>query len=263
VLALTAGVDVGDYGLNYEVVGWGKGKENWGIEYGIIDGDPRQDDVWGTLDDLVYKRLWLCADGKSLRVHKVAVDSGYASDYVYAYTKPRQPRAIAVRGEGGLGKPFVKGAGTFAKSNRARIVTLGVDSGKEEIVIRLRVGKPGPGYCHFPKLRNGEPARGYDEEYFKGLTAESRVVKSQHGFRTYIWIKRLSQRNEPFDCRNYAMAALALSPRLKLDTMPRDLWLTPKTTTSGPSTFGAQQMTDQPVAAKATTMFGVQNRPLH
>jgi phage terminase large subunit GpA-like protein len=227
VLVLTAGVDVGDYQLNYEVVGWGRGNESWGIEFGMIDGDPREQDVWDALDEAVFRRTFKTSDGKKMRVRKMAVDSGHASDFVYAYTKPRQPRAISVKGEGGLGKPFIKGAGTFTKTNRARLQSLGVDSGKEEIVNRLTVVKPGPGFCHFPKLANGNETRGYDEEYFKGLTAERRIVKAKHGFKTYIWIKRLSQRNEPFDCRNYALGALRIPWQgINLETMERDLFTT-------------------------------------
>jgi len=262
VLGLTAGVDVGEYGLNYEIVGWGRGKESWGIEYGIIDGDPREADVWKALDQLVFYRTLKTHDGKRMRVRKVCVDSNYASDYVYAYTKPRQPRAISTRGMGGLGKPFVSAASSFTKSNRARLVTFGVDTGKEEIVNRLIVDKVGPGYCHFPKLANGEQARGYDEEYFKGLTAERRVVKAKHGFRTYVWTKRLSQRNEPFDCRNYALGALAITPLFKLDTMERDLWVPVTGETTLP--FGARQFgiaTDQQ-PPQSKSIFGAKNRPL-
>ena len=260
VLLLTCGVDIGDYGLNYEVVGWGKGKESWGIEYGILDGDPREDEVWALLDSQVFHRLFTTHDGLKMRIRKMAVDSGYASDYVYAYTKPRQPRAISIRGEGGLGKPFVKGAGTFTKSNRARLVTLGVDTGKEEIVNRLLVSKVGPGYCHFPALANGEAARGYDEEYFKGLTAERRIVKSRHGFRTYIWVKRLSQRNEPFDCRNYAQGALAITPGAKLDAMKRDVLQTKDQQAENRVPFGARQFSTKPV--DTPSKFGAQNRPI-
>jgi phage terminase large subunit GpA-like protein len=224
VLVLTAGVDIGERQINYEVVGWGKGRESWGIEYGILDGDPREDEVWERLDEAVFKRSFVTHDGRKMRVRRMAVDSAYASDWVYAYTKPRQPRAISIRGEGGIGKPFVKGAGTLTKSNRARLMTLGVDSGKEEIVNRLLVATPGPGYCHFPMGDHAQPIRGYDEEYFKGLTAESRVVKSKHGFRTYIWTKRLSQRNEPFDCRNYALGALVIPySGMNLESMGRDV----------------------------------------
>jgi phage terminase large subunit GpA-like protein len=271
VLVLTAGVDIGERMINYEVIGWGKGNECWGIEYGILDGDPREDEIWRLLDQAVLNRSFVTHDDKRMRVKRIAVDSSYASDFVYAYTKPRQPRCIAIRGEGGLGKPFIKGAGTLTKTNRARIQTLGVDTGKEEIVNRLTVTKVGPGYCHFPKLENDEPACGYDEEYFKGLTAERRIVKSKHGFRTYIWTKRLSQRNEPFDCRNYALGAARLPySGIKLDTMQRDLYEPPKDEGKGPTTFGAQPMSE--VGGAGTGMastsptppskFGASNRPL-
>jgi phage terminase large subunit GpA-like protein len=261
VLVLTAGVDIGERQLTYEVVGWGKGRQSWGIEYGLIDGDPREDDVWRLLDEAVFRRIFTTHDGLKMRVRKMAVDSGYASDFVYRYTKPRQPRAIAIKGDGGLGKPFIKGAGTFTKSNRARLMIIGVDSGKEEIVNRLLVSAPGAGYCHFPKLPNGQDARGYDEEFFKGLTAERRIVKSRHGFRTYIWTKRLSQRNEPFDCRNYALAALAMpNTGIRLDEMSRDLM---QAVTARPTTHFGVQGSSGPSAPTGSSGFGAQNRPIN
>jgi phage terminase large subunit GpA-like protein len=272
VLVLTAGVDCHEYGLNYEIVGWGLDWESWGIEYGILDGDPREDDVWQLLDDAVYKRIFKTTDQKKMRVRRMAVDSGYAADFVYHYTKSRQPRAISVKGEGGLGKPFIKGAGILTKTNRARLQSLGVDAGKEEITNRLQVNTVGGGYCHFPKLMNGQPARGYDEEYFKGLTAESRIVKAKNGFRTYIWVKRLSQRNEPFDCRNYAMGAARLPfSGIKLETMQRDIYFLPAEQPQKPSSFGAKGSALPQNVAEGQTMpmdtprksnFGAQNRPL-
>lgn len=275
VLVLTAGVDVHERTINYEVVGWGRGRESWGIEYGILDGDPREAEVWTLLDDYVFRRIFATFDGKFMRVKKMAVDSGYAADFVYAYTKPRQPRAISVRGEGGLGKPFIKGAGSLTKSNQARLFTLGVDTGKEEIVNRLVVEKPGPGFCHFPcgePLPDGSNAavRGYDEEYFKGLTAERRIVKAKNGFHTYIWMKRLSQRNEPFDCRNYALAAVAMPlTGINLETMSRDEFKPPKPGDAPPPTpWGAQKAADpfaqvEPRTTGGGSKFGAQNRPVY
>ena len=225
VVVLTAGVDVGQYSTAYEIVGWGRGRESWGIEYGLIDGDPREPHIWETLDHMVLNRSFTTFDKKKMRVRKICVDSGYAADFVYSYTKPRQPRCLATKGYGGIGKPLILGAGGYTKGNRARLQLLGVDSGKEEIVNRLTVEKIGPGYCHFPALANSAPIKGYDEEYFKGLCAERRVVKNKHGFPTYIWIKRLSQRNEPFDCRVYALAALTVpSAGIRVDTMQRDIF---------------------------------------
>jgi phage terminase large subunit GpA-like protein len=146
------------------------------------------------------------------------------------------------------------------------LFTLGVDSGKEEIVNRLIVPSAGAGYCHFPKHPNDEPCRGYDEEYFKGLTAERRIVKSKNGFPTYMWTKLLSQRNEPFDCRNYALAGVALPMTgIKLETMVRDLYEAPKATEAASSRFGSQgtALIGAPPVAGEPTKFGATNRPMH
>jgi len=269
VLCLTAGVDIGEYTLAYEVIGWGKGRECWGIEYGLIDGNPREPFVWEQLDRAVLNRGFATADKKTMRVRRMAVDSGYATDFVYAYTKPRQPRAIATKGYGGIGKPLISGAGTYTKGNRARLQILGVDSGKEEIVNRLTVPRPGPGYCHFPMLKNKQPAKGYDEEYFKGLTAERRIVKSKNGFKTYIWTKRLSQRNEPFDCRVLALAALTMPwSGIRLDSMPRDVYdhAAPPPPEAVP--FGAQKQSmfpseQQQPRGRDGSGFGAQNTAVY
>jgi phage terminase large subunit GpA-like protein len=264
VLVLTAGVDVGEYGVNYEIVGWGKGRESWGIEYGILDGNPREREVWALLDEAVFRRTFATSDQKKMRVRKMCVDSGFASDDVYNFTKPRQPRALSTKGYGGIGKPLIAGS-TFTKGNRARLQILGVDSGKEEITNRLVVGKPGPGYCHFPKLPNGESCRGYDEEYFRGLTAERRVAKSKFGFRFYVWAKQLSQRNEPFDCRVLALAALALMPFIKLDTMQPDI-LDVTDEKHEASVFGARRTatagSDAELWGLPKSPFGAQNKPV-
>ena len=48
VLMLTAGVDVQDDRLEYEIVGWGAGKRSWGIEYGVLPGSPGESRVPST-----------------------------------------------------------------------------------------------------------------------------------------------------------------------------------------------------------------------
>ena len=57
VLLLTAAVDVQDAYLSYEVVGWGRFRESWGIEAGDVRGDPRAPagEVWAAIDKFVYK----------------------------------------------------------------------------------------------------------------------------------------------------------------------------------------------------------------
>ncbi|PNB77017.1 terminase, partial [Pseudomonas sp. FW305-BF6] len=75
VLVLTAGVDVQDNRLEYEIVGWGTGKESWGIQYGVIMGDPGHETVWTELDHVLmdtYKRN----DGIELNISTTCIDSG-------------------------------------------------------------------------------------------------------------------------------------------------------------------------------------------
>ncbi len=83
------------------------------------------------------------------------------------------------------------------------LFTVGVDEAKAILFSRLKEQTPGPGFCHFPD------GAGYEEEYFKQLTAEKRVIRYQKGFPKAEWIKTRA-RNEALDCRVQAHAALCL-----------------------------------------------------
>lgn len=213
VLVLTAGVDVQDDRLEIEVVGWGVDKESWGIEYKAFYGDPGQDAVWNQLDEYL-SRQWKYADGSGLLISCTCIDSGgHFTTEVYKFCKAREHRRIfAIKGQGGPGIPLV-GKATRTNRMKAALFSLGVDTGKELIMSRLKVEFEGPGYCHFPI----EDTKGYDEGYFKGLTSEKRVIRYYKGRPRTEWIKKSGTRNEPLDLRNYATAALEiLNPNLEL-----------------------------------------------
>ena len=67
------------------------------------------------------------------------------------------------------------------KNNRVKgeLFTLGVDTGKNHVLARLKVLIKGPNYCHFPAAEDA----GYDENYFKMLTAEHKVTRWKGGAR--------------------------------------------------------------------------------
>lgn len=210
VLILTAGVDTQDDRLEYEIVGWGKGEQSWGIEYGIIMGKPDQESTWQMLSDKL-DTVWRFENGIGLKVACTFVDSGghYTSD-VYKFCRANEHRKIfAVRGKGGPGIPLIYSKGRSKKEN-CLYFNLGVDGGKARILSRLRIKQPGDRYCHFPL--NEE--RGYDQMYFKGLLSERSRVKKVSGQVKIVWEKigGASRRNEPLDVRNYAQAAFALLP---------------------------------------------------
>ena len=170
--------------------------------------------VWDDLDNFLLQ-TWRKADGTAYPLLATCIDSGgHHTDAVYRFAKERLNRRIfAIKGMGGSGVPFIRNP---SKNNRvkAELFILGVDAGKTTIYQRLEVKTPGPNYCHFPS----NPEAGYTEEYFKGLTAEKKVVRFVKGRLKEYWeIKdKEHKRNEPLDLRNYATAALAISrPVLK------------------------------------------------
>jgi phage terminase large subunit GpA-like protein len=224
VCVLTMGVDVQDNRLAYEVVGWGLGFESWGIEYAEIFGDPRQGEVWNRIDDLLA-RTWAYGNGRRLRISRAAVDTGgHMTPQVYAYCKVRQSRGVyPIKGQGGDKLPLTRPS---KESREKGLFIVGVDGVKADILSWLKIGQPGDGYCHFPKDEDDIPVRGYDTTYFEMLTAEKRVVvQNKRGFSVYEWHKAAGSRNESFDCRVYARAALRImSP--KDDIMLKRIFMT-------------------------------------
>lgn len=209
VLVLTAGVDVQDDRFEVEIVGWGVGKESWGIRYQKIYGDMLKEQVWEDLDAFL-QTVWCKKDGTALRIISCCIDSGgHHTDQVYRFTKERYERGVwAIKGKGGAEVPYIRNPTT---NNRVKtpLFIIGVDAGKSLLYQRLRHNTKGPNYCHFPA--NAEA--GYDETYFKGLTSEKMVVRFRKGRSVTVWELKDSKykRNEPLDLRNYATAALEIA----------------------------------------------------
>jgi phage terminase large subunit GpA-like protein len=210
VLVLTCGVDTQDDRLEAEVVGWGVGRESWGIEYRFLYGDPGQKEVWSALDDFLT-HFWGYDDGEEIGISCACIDSaGHYTDDVYRFCKPRARRNVfAIVGRGDSGKPSVSKP---SRNNRRHVplFTLGVSTIKGSLFSRLKVERPGPGYCHFP-LEPRTNHRGYDAPYFKGLVSERMVVKRVRGKERIEWEPRSAGiRNEPLDVRVYATGALEI-----------------------------------------------------
>lgn len=204
VLVITAAVDVQDNRLELEVIGWGRADESWGIEYRVIYGDPTQPEVWAELEVVIAQRF-TTEDGRELAVAGVVLDTGYLSDHVYAFARrSRHPRLWCTKGMGGTDKPVVTSP-TDRKVGRSKapvpLFLVGADVCKTLVYRRLRIAEPGPGFCHFPST--------YDEEYFRGLTAEKRITRMRRGFEVIEWVKA-RPRNEPLDLRAMSIAALSI-----------------------------------------------------
>lgn len=201
VLLLTMGIDTQDNRLEYEVVGWDRDGQSWGINRGIIPGRADAEGVWQEVDYLLDHE-WRLKNGMRMRILATFIDSGgHFTTEVYRECARRQTKRIwPIKGEGGEGKqycrPMKRGQGDSIK------FILGVDQGKEGIMYEAGIKEPGPGYMHFPK----DVRAGYDMEFFRGLISEQMVMHRQRGKSTVAW-EKIHERNEPLDCRNYARAA--------------------------------------------------------
>lgn len=234
VLVLTCAVDTQDDRIEYEVRGWGRYLETWGIKKSFIPGDPDEEYVWLKLDEVIDSE-YRFADGKTLKPAITFVDSGgHKTQSVYKQCRARLgKRVFAIKGKGGEDIPFTKPPSKvdIVVDGRAIAKTwlynLGVDSGKTSILKgMLNVLEPGAKYCHFPK----ESDRGYDLQYFNGLLSEKLVAKTQRGQTKYVWEKMPGhERNEPLDLFNYNLAAVTvLSPDMDKEERRLKEWKKPE-----------------------------------
>jgi phage terminase large subunit GpA-like protein len=205
VVLITCGVDVQDDRFEAEVVGWGIGKESWGIEYIVIPGDTSQASMWHLLDQFLG-RAWKRADGSARTIAGTFIDSGgHRTMECYHFVRDRGARFIfASKGLAGDGRAIVDKP-THTNQLKINLFPIGVDTAKDTVYSRLSIREKGPGFCHFPF------GKGYDNQFFQGLVSEVRNVKTRR------W-EKIRPRNEPLDCRVLATAlmeqALVTNPKL-------------------------------------------------
>lgn len=208
VLLLTAGVDVQQNRLEYEICGWGYGEECYGILRGIIRGSPNAISTWQELDGVLDK-AYSFQNGLSLKVARAFIDSGYATRAVYEYCALRATQGrFAIKGKGGMGLKLLHQYGNPKQSN-ILLTILGVDDGKQEVMSRLGISETGAQYFHFPRDDEFLGRRGYDAVYFKQLISEHRVVKKQGSIIYTVWEPiEEKARNESLDIRVYNLACM-------------------------------------------------------
>lgn len=187
VLILTAAIDVQDNRFEVEIRGWARDYESWGIYKTEIPGVMIQDEPWNELEEYLSQKLHF-EDGRELNIAGFAIDTGgHHTNKVYKWIKKMKTAGLKCYGikgyAGKAGIPLLhkrtvveiteeKGGKKYVV-DRTVINIIGVDSGKEDITKRLKIMEPGAGYCHFP----AEVNRGYDHDYYEGLTSESKVRK--------------------------------------------------------------------------------------
>lgn len=219
VLFLTAGVDVQEKHLVYEVVGWGRGKESWSVDAGAVPCNTSSADEVKKQLDILLERSFSHALGVEMKIAMLAIDSGFNTQTVYAAARTYPlTRVIAVKGTDKSGvlighpskvdfAPSGKKVGTYKVWRVAGAI------GKTEIYGWLNLKAPKDderaagvgfpaGYCHFPQ---------HGEDYFKQLVAEQQVKRKEpSGFTVLVWMLPAGRQNHILDARVYARAAASV-----------------------------------------------------
>lgn len=222
-LFLTCGVDVQKDRLEAQVVGWGRDKSSWVVDYIVFPGDTSDlspKGPWVELDRLLQKKYSI-RDDFGIPIRMMAVDSGYRTQTVYDWVRKYPAnRVVATKGQDHLKMLFSQpkvvdiNVGNGKKIRRGvKVWPIGSSMAKVELYGQLRLERPTesegelfaygypPGYIHF--------SCDLDEEYFKQLTAESLVKRVHKGFARYDWDKNNHERNEALD--TFILARVAAS----------------------------------------------------
>lgn len=212
-LVLVAGADVQRDRVELEIVAFGRNGESRSVDYRVLPGDPFQPEVWRDLDAVLGERFPHQAGG-ALAIERLAIDSGdgvtthevyrWAAGYTLRRVMPVKGSARLNHALGPAAPVEVSADGKRRKLHGVKVTSVGVSILKARLYAHLRQAQPEDGagtpygLCHFPR---------YEDEFFKMLTAEQVVSRSNRGgYAVAEWVKT-RPRNEALDCRVYAMAA--------------------------------------------------------
>ena len=217
VLVITIGIDTQENRLEYEVKGWGRKEESWGIQYGVIPGRADEETTWEMVDELL-DREWKLENGKTLKAAVTFMDAGghYFDAVVENCYRRRHKRIYPIKGDNKDTGPLVRHTRSTKKG--LNLFLLNVYVGKRAVLYNAGIENPGPRYMHYPD----DPDRGYDEHYFKGLISETMKPVKKRGAYVEEWVK-IYERNEPLDICNYARCAL-LGFKIDLDAFEKRLY---------------------------------------
>ena len=201
---LTAGTDVQGDRLETTLLGWGPDRAApWVLGHVVNWGPPQDPDagVWDELDQLLLRQRWRHPFGGTLGVDAAIVDSGDATDHVYAFTFPRLRRRVwAGKGIGGQRQAFQLSANKVRRHGdrglSGRLVLVGVDTVKASLFDAI-----GRNQVRFSDT--------LELDWFQQLASERKVVRYARGqpIRSFERIK--GRRAEALDCVVYAIAARA------------------------------------------------------
>ncbi len=235
VLRVTAGVDTQDNRLAVQLIGWGRGRAWWVLDYVELPGDPQLDGVWDALTELLNRPI-PHASGALLSVEGIFVDAGgHRTEAVKAWVRDRRVRRPMVgfgavpnnapilskgkmhdvtwRGQHDKRGVMVYHVGTVAAKHML-YASLAADADAQAAWEALPEGPEKP----LAAARMGHFSDQLALDYFPGLISEV-FNPSKNRFEK----RRGGVRNEPLDTWVYAYAATH-HPELRLHRATKADW---------------------------------------
>jgi phage terminase large subunit GpA-like protein len=227
VIRITAGIDTQDDRLELHIIGWGRGRRFWVLDYAVLPGDPALPDVWAAATDLLNRSIQH-ASGALMQVEASSFDMlGHRTEHVKHFVRSRRVRrAMASYGAKAntapilsraklqdityRGKTDKRGVHVFqigtVDAKHALFAQLAADHDAHQAWMQLPDSETKPAepeqLCHF--------SADLPDEYFNGLVSEV-YNPSKNRFE----VRRGHKRNEPLDTWVHAYAATH-HPELRL-----------------------------------------------
>lgn len=212
VLLLTCAVDVHKDNLAVAVIGWGRERRAWLIDYWRFEGDTEKLDdpgTWGRLRTLLESHEYVADDGKRYRICLTLIDSGYRADDVYQFAAEYETGIYPVKGrDTRVASVTDKEFTEFTTPMGMNAYGVFVDFYKDRWSAALRRGWDGQSVQ--PQGHFNAPIDVTDKQ-LKELTVEvkrERIEKGSNKRIGFMWHRPSGADNELWDCLIYANAAL-------------------------------------------------------
>lgn len=227
-VVFTGATDVQGNRLEWAVWGWSEGMTRWLVDWGVIEGDPHDVETWVRHDDMVAERVYSPGGLGEIRPEAWAIDTGYATQMVYNYTRGRA-RVFGVDGRDGRTEPYIGAAKKVDVRLDGRRVPkgatlwpVGTFALKADLYAAIRKSINGPDetgtWRRGAMILPGDVPLAYCEQ----LTAEHLVrIERASGVVIQKWEKLRGRPNEALDIAGYARAMAA---HLGLDRLTAEQW---------------------------------------
>jgi phage terminase large subunit GpA-like protein len=214
ILIVVASVDVQKNCLYVDVKGYSIHGVTWTLDFFPIDGDTADfNGPWDKLEEYIENTRFVSDDKKTYRIAITLVDSGWNTEYIYAFSA-RYPHGVYAC----KGVDYIRAGETYKLFDKGTLDRIGLPLAyhinttkmKDRIsnsmsILTWNDNELQPAwYCNFPE--------DFRDDYFKMFEAEDRVDEYDlYGrYKRTIWKPKHNAPNHSFDTYCYNMAALEI-----------------------------------------------------